>query len=377
MKHAISVQRLCVAVVCLGWVASSPAAPGDAKANPAAKKDAKRPATAPAAGANALPRVELEIAQGKEAWGKIVLELNDKRAPVTVKNFLRYVDEGFYDGTIFHRVIGTFMIQGGGFISPTEKKSKGLHEPIKNESKDGLKNLRGTIAMARIGRRHDSATSQFFINVKDNPSLNHPGFDGAGYAVFGKVVAGMDVVDRIKNVETRRNPQNPREKSIPVNPPVIAKARRVGPKHRVLILCTGNASSSQMAEGLWRHLGGDRWEVFSAGIKPAGSIPPMAIKVMSEIGIDISKHKSKSVQPFVDQPFDLVVTVCANAEKTCPAFPKAKRKEHWPVDNPSQVVGSEDEKLKVFRHVRDQLEAAIQREIAKTDYPKLSSSARK
>lgn len=137
----------------------------------------------------------------KTSMGDIKVELFDKQAPETVKNFLQYVDDKFYDGTIFHRVIETFMIQGGGFTKDmVEKPTKA---PIKNEAKAELKNARGTIAMAR---RPDinSATAQFFINVVDNAMLDHKDNTGRGfgYCVFGKVVAGMDVVDKIKAVKT-------------------------------------------------------------------------------------------------------------------------------------------------------------------------------
>src|SRR5205823_1077231 len=118
-----------------------------------------------------------------------------KHAPISTKNFLRYVNEGHYNGTVFHRVIPTFMIQGGGF-SP-DLTEKPTHEPIKNEADNGLKNDLGTVAMARTSEP-DSATAQFFVNVKNNDFLNHDqARDGVGYAVFGKVIAGMDVVDKI------------------------------------------------------------------------------------------------------------------------------------------------------------------------------------
>ena len=136
----------------------------------------------------------------KTSMGDIVLQLNEKKAPITVKNFLRYVDEGFYDSTIFHRIISNFMIQGGGFTPDFKKKD--THEPITNEADNGLKNLRYTVAMARTPAV-DSATAQFFINVKDNPNLDHKGPGPRfGYAVFGKVVEGMDVVEKIRNVRT-------------------------------------------------------------------------------------------------------------------------------------------------------------------------------
>lgn len=133
------------------------------------------------------------------SMGAIEIELNQEKAPITVKNFLGYVDDKFYDGLIFHRVIDGFMIQGGGYdASMKEKKTKA---PIKNEARNGLRNEVGTIAMARTADP-DSATAQFFINVADNSSLNYPSPDGHGYAVFGKVLSGMHVVNRIKMVKT-------------------------------------------------------------------------------------------------------------------------------------------------------------------------------
>ena len=131
--------------------------------------------------------------------GIITLQLDAEKAPNTVKNFLDYVNSGFYSNTIFHRVIGNFMIQGGGF--EPGMKQKAVNAPIKNEAANGLKNDNYTVAMARTGDPH-SATAQFFINVKDNGFLNYPGQDGWGYCVFGKVVEGKEVVDAIRNVKT-------------------------------------------------------------------------------------------------------------------------------------------------------------------------------
>ena len=165
------------------------------------------------------PTVKLET-----SMGNIVIELNDEKAPITVRNFLGYVNEGFYDGTIFHRVIRNFMIQGGGFNTNLAKKP--THEPIKNESSNGLKNDRGTIAMARTNDL-DSATSQFFINHQDNAGLNYP--TRGGYAVFGKVVKGMDVVDAIAQVKTteKAGMTMPGEQSFPVENVVIISAKVV------------------------------------------------------------------------------------------------------------------------------------------------------
>ncbi len=135
----------------------------------------------------------------KTSLGNIKIELMQKESPMTVKNFLSYVKAGFYSGTIFHRVIPSFMVQGGGFTP--EMKVKETEPSIKNEAANGLRNDRGTIAMARTGAP-DSATSQFFINLVNNDSLNRPMPDGHGYAVFGKVIEGMDVVDKIASVST-------------------------------------------------------------------------------------------------------------------------------------------------------------------------------
>jgi cyclophilin family peptidyl-prolyl cis-trans isomerase len=132
--------------------------------------------------------------------GTVKIELFQDKAPITVKNFLEYVDDKHYDGLIFHRVIPTFMVQGGGF-EPGMKEKK-TRDPIKNESDNGLSNERGTIAMARTNKP-DSATSQFYINVKDNPDLDKAkARDKVGYCVFGKVIEGMDVIDKIKDVKT-------------------------------------------------------------------------------------------------------------------------------------------------------------------------------
>jgi peptidyl-prolyl cis-trans isomerase A (cyclophilin A) len=135
----------------------------------------------------------------KTSLGDITLELYRDKAPQTVENFLVYADDGFYDGTIFHRVIDGFMIQGGGLGPDMQKKP--TREPVVNEANNGLKNVRGSIAMARTGDPH-SATAQFFINHSDNDSLDYPSRDGWGYTVFGRVVSGMDVVDAIAEVPT-------------------------------------------------------------------------------------------------------------------------------------------------------------------------------
>ncbi len=147
--------------------------------------------------------------------GDIKIELYEDKAPETVKNFLGYVNDKFFDGTVFHRVIPNFMIQGGGFDQ--SMKQKPTKAPIKNEAGNGLKNDTGTIAMARTGDP-DSATAQFFINVVNNDGLNRPRPDGHGYAVFGKVVDGMDVVHKIEHVQTANKGMY---QNVPVEPVVI------------------------------------------------------------------------------------------------------------------------------------------------------------
>jgi peptidyl-prolyl cis-trans isomerase B (cyclophilin B) len=155
--------------------------------------------------------------------GVIALELDEKRAPETVKNFLSYVESGFYANTVFHRVIDNFMIQGGGFEPGMRQKR--TQAPIKNEADNSLRNDRYTVAMARTNDPH-SASSQFFINVKDNSFLNHsaPSAEGWGYCVFGKVVEGQDVVDKIKGVRTGKRGFHG---DVPVEDVIIEKAEVV------------------------------------------------------------------------------------------------------------------------------------------------------
>ena len=157
------------------------------------------------------------------SMGAITLELDEQKAPESVANFLKYLDAGHYDGTIFHRVIDGFMLQGGGFTK--DMKQKPTNPPVKNESRNGLKNDNYTVAMARTGVR-DSATSQFFINVKDNDFLNYSGESpqGWGYAVFGRVVEGQDVVDKIRKVRTGNAGGH---QNVPLDAVVIEKAERV------------------------------------------------------------------------------------------------------------------------------------------------------
>jgi peptidyl-prolyl cis-trans isomerase A (cyclophilin A) len=177
-------------------------------------------AAAGAESSDAQPKTKEEpVVVLETTLGNIEIQLEPEKAPITVKNFLAYVDAGFYDGTVFHRVIPGFMIQGGGFDASLHQKD--TRAPIKNEASNGLTNERGTIAMARTSNP-DSATAQFFINLKGNDFLNHGSRD-QGYAVFGHVVGGMDVVDKIAGVPTGNRGMH---QNVPTDPVVIEKATR-------------------------------------------------------------------------------------------------------------------------------------------------------
>ncbi len=167
----------------------------------------------------AAPSVEMQT-----SMGRIVIELDSEKAPKTVQNFVQYANEGFYNGTVFHRVIPGFMIQGGGFTVDMEQKPAA--RKVDNEGKNGLKNDRGTIAMARTADPH-SASSQFFINHRDNSALNHPSPDGWGYTVFGKVTQGMDVVDKIARVETGNRSM---QQNVPLEPVIIQSVKIIPAK---------------------------------------------------------------------------------------------------------------------------------------------------
>ena len=171
------------------------------------------------AAAWAAPTLELQT-----SMGNIVVELDAQKAPKSAANFLQYAKDGFYNGTIFHRVIPGFMVQGGGFEATMSQK-KG-RAPIENEAKNGLKNQRGTLAMARTMDPH-SATAQFFINHRDNQPLDYPSRDGWGYAVFGKVISGMDVVDKIADVPTGNAGMH---SDVPRTPVVIQNVKIISEK---------------------------------------------------------------------------------------------------------------------------------------------------
>jgi len=171
------------------------------------------------------PRVKMET-----TLGDIVLELDAEKAPITVHNFLRYVQEKYYDGTIFHRIMKNLMVQAGGHTPELDEKTEGLHPQIHNEWRNGLKNVRGTISMARIGGQPHSATAQFFINVADNARLDAQQRDGAAYAVFGKVVEGMETVDKIHDTEVSTHPKyrGGRAPHVPVEAVVIKSVQLLG-----------------------------------------------------------------------------------------------------------------------------------------------------
>ncbi|WP_273704126.1 peptidylprolyl isomerase [Candidatus Accumulibacter vicinus] len=167
----------------------------------------------------AAPGIDMQT-----SMGRIVIELDSEKAPRTVQNFVQYVNEGFYNGTVFHRVIPGFMIQGGGFTVDLQQKSAA--RKVENEGKNGLKNDRGTIAMARTADPH-SASSQFFINHRDNPALNYPASDGWGYTVFGKVTEGMEVVDKIAKVATGNRSMH---QDVPLEPVIIQSVKIIPEK---------------------------------------------------------------------------------------------------------------------------------------------------
>jgi peptidyl-prolyl cis-trans isomerase A (cyclophilin A) len=194
-------------------------------AQAAAQPKPQAPPVAPAVAATAKPApsgpfASLEVTQGRQALGTIVIALNREKAPISVENFLQYLKAGHYDGTVFHREMQSFMIQGGGYTPELEERP--TRPAIKNEGKNGLRNSRGTVAMARTNDPN-SATSQFFINVRDNHRLDF-GISGAGYAVFGEVVEGMDVVDRIAAAPTTTRGQH---QNAPQTSVVIRRAREL------------------------------------------------------------------------------------------------------------------------------------------------------
>lgn len=231
LKRALFLLALLVPAYTLAQNAPAPASkPAAAKseAKPAAKtaKPAAKPAKTPAKTAEKPAATEAAANSNKvlikTSLGDITVELYPDKSPKSVENFLGYVKSGFYDGTVFHRVIEGFMIQGGGFTK--DLRQKPTKAPIPIESKNGLSNLRGTVSMART-MDPNSATAQFFINTVDNPRLDYVSDVNPGYAVFGKVIAGLEVVDKIKAVPT--GPQGPFRSDVPTTAIVIEKVSLV------------------------------------------------------------------------------------------------------------------------------------------------------
>lgn len=180
---------------------------------------------------NDKPRVTFEIGRGEEQWGTIVFELDPVAAPITCQNFLRYVGDNYFDGTLIHRVLVApgariQIFQGGGYTALNSPAKPGQHSPIKLETATSLKNEKGTISMARDAAP-DTATSEFFVNVEANHKLDYQSPEKPGYAAFGRIVSGWEVVDRIAKVEVQTNPDPDLkgEKSQPVSPPIVRRAR--------------------------------------------------------------------------------------------------------------------------------------------------------
>jgi len=207
-------KRILLAGVLSMFVAGGARA-GDKEEKPSATPEASSKQTEVKAEKKGNPVILMETTAGN-----ITIELYSEKAPKTVANFLKYVGDGFYTDTIFHRVIAGFMIQGGGFTADMKQKDA-TYPPIALEAKNGLKNVRGAIAMART-QNPNSATSQFFINHKDNPNLDYPKPDGNGYAVFGKVTEGIETVDKIASVATTNNPPY---QNVPAEPVLIKSVK--------------------------------------------------------------------------------------------------------------------------------------------------------
>ncbi|MBL8760644.1 MAG: peptidylprolyl isomerase [Phycisphaerae bacterium] len=237
------------AALVVSAVSASALAQDTKPAQPPVQPTAQPPATQPETKPEAKPETKPEAKPGEAkpadkktedrvyvqlstSMGDIVIELDNIKAPISTENFLGYTEKGAYDGTIFHRVIKGFMVQGGGFDANMKEREKG--KGIKNEWKNGLSNKRGTVAMARLGNQPDSGSNQFFINTKDNAFLDQPR-DGAGYAVFGRVVAGMDVLDKIEGVKTTTKGFHG---DVPVDAVTIKTAKRLSAEEAAKLTAT-------------------------------------------------------------------------------------------------------------------------------------------
>jgi cyclophilin family peptidyl-prolyl cis-trans isomerase len=254
VKHSLETRTMMIRTTALAFAllvgTALPALSlrGDDKATPAQAVPAEGK---PADAAPEPAKASVEYVTLETSAGKIVLELDAEKSPVTVQNFLKYVDNGHYNGTIFHRVIKGFMIQGGGHAQDWSEKPTAF-PPIKNEWQNGLKNMTGTIAMARKGDFKpnpdtvNSATSQFFINVANNDRLDQPQADGGAYTAFGKVVAGMDVVRVIENGKVEYGSES--RPSKPVKPFVLTKASRTSAEEAKAAVDAQAAKQAQPAD---------------------------------------------------------------------------------------------------------------------------------
>lgn len=205
---------------------AQPGTPDGGAPQPANQPGSPQPGQAQPAGEHT--RVAFVVGQGDEEWGTIVVELDDQRVPQTVANFLKYVDSGFYNNTIFHRIKPRYIVQGGGVMADFVEKTEGVLPPIVNEAPRGDKNRKGTIAVARSRNDPNSGTSQFYFNLVDNPRLDH-GPDNPGYCVFGRIVEGMEVLERIATTRVRRSTIVTNEISMPLSPPMLKSVRRLAP----------------------------------------------------------------------------------------------------------------------------------------------------
>ncbi|MCG3126018.1 MAG: hypothetical protein CHACPFDD_00846 [Phycisphaerae bacterium] len=221
------------------------------------------------------PRVKIET-----SLGDIMLELDAEKAPCTVANFVKYVEGGYYTDTIFHRVMAAFMIQGGGYTAEMAEKA-GLRPAIRNEWKNGLKNKRGTISMARVGGNPDSATSQFFINVVDNDRLDQPQPDGAAYCVFGRVIEGMETVDKIKDTPVITHAKLPMGKVVPETPIVIKSVTVAGGCNKEKIGAAAAAADEAV-----------RKAVADANAAKEKEVSELVTKIEAETKGKVEKHES-------------------------------------------------------------------------------------
>lgn len=335
--------RTILAVGCLAWAGLM------LPPRASAEEEATAPTTT-----DAVSRVYVEL---NTTRGPILLELNAEKAPITVANFLEYVRDGFYDDTIFHRVISNFMIQGGGYTSDMQRKTEGLRPDIKNEWKNGLSNERGTIAMARRGNQPDSASSQFFINVVDNDILDKPR-DGAGYAVFGRVVAGMDVVDEIRMTKVRNDPRlRGMGKVVPVEPVVIesteilvgSTADQVAEAVKKADEMDPPTAEAQRVEELRRQ--------FEEAIQEARNAMMQARQAPGPAGAE-AREEAQEAQKRANELMDKL----AEAQATVDTAQEKVVKAAWPADKTDTSEGAKQRRTELIAGVKvlaEQVEARL------------------